>query len=211
MKTYTRNDETSSRVKVRALKVVAEVKKNVVKSAEQSMVKNIRTYYIRKIQEMETRYKKQLADVKEHLCSSVHENNSKMQDKKSGREGIVASERRPAVDYVKKSSKMKKNTMKDSCQQTEVLSVEHSLGPCPTYRTQYKAQLQELQNQIAKLTADYVQQEQLVNRLKDQVCNMFSVYSCRDVIRFISHSIIASSCATLLSYFLNSYNIQLLN
>lgn len=211
MQTYTRNDETSSRVNVRALKVVTEVKKNVVKSAEQSMVKNIRTYYIRKIQEMETRHRKQLADVKEHLCSSGHENHSKMQDKKSGREGIVASERRPVVDYVKKALKMKRHTMKDSCQQTEVLSVEHSLDPCSSYRTQDKAQLQELQNQIAKLTADYVLQEQLVNRLKDQVCNMLSVYSCRDMFRFISHLIIASMCATLLSLFLNSYKIPLLN
>jgi hypothetical protein len=167
----TRNDETSSKMKVGALKLVSDVKNNVVKSAEQSMVKNIRSYYIKKIQEMEVRHRKQLADVKQHLNSGGHENHSKKLDKKSRKEAYISSERKPLVDYVKKSLKIKRDTMKDSFQQTDAASHEHSLGTFSSNLTNHNAKLKELEKYITKLTEDNMLQEQVVNRLKDQVCN----------------------------------------
>jgi hypothetical protein len=163
-------------MKVGALKLVTEVKNNVVRSAEQSMVKNIRTYYIKKIQEMEARHKKQLADVKQHLYSDGHENHSKKLDKKSRKEGNISSERRPLVGYVKKSLKIKRDTMKDSIQQTDASSHEYSLGTFSSNLTNHNAKLKELENYITKLTEDNMLREQFVNRLKDQ-CTSFRISS----------------------------------
>jgi hypothetical protein len=151
--------------------VTTELKNNIVRSAERSTVKNIRAYYINKIQEIEARHKKQLSDAKTHLYVSKKESHSLRREKDSRREDIFASDKRPLlVACEKKSLKSTRDNLKDSFQQTDPFSEEHSSGPSdPKNQIIDSAKLQELQNQIAKLASDNLLQEQLVQRLRDQV------------------------------------------
>ncbi len=170
MQNQPRTDELKSREKVTSSKVTAELKNNIVRSAERSTVKNIRAYYINKIQEIEARHKKQLSDVKANLYVSKKESHSLRREKESRKEGIFASDKRPLVAYEKKSLKITRGHLKDSFQQTDPFSEGPSSGPAgPKNQINESAKLHELQNQIAKLASDNLLQEQLVQRLRDQV------------------------------------------
>lgn len=165
-----RNNGSNSKTKVVGSKVlVVECKNNVVKSAEKSTVKNIRAYYIKKIQEIEARHQKQLSEAKAHLYVSKQEAHSLKREIESRRDGIFSSERRPLVNYVRKSSKNKVGNMKDSFQQTDALPGDCLSFAGPINLPDDKSKFEDLQSQIEKVTTEKLLQEQLVKRLTDQV------------------------------------------
>ena len=148
----------------------AEVRKNVVKTAERLTVNNIRTYYIKKMQEMEAKQLSQVAAIKRHLSSARQNDDDPRREKDAKLGKVGTTEKAPILDARKKGATANQTSMKNTCQQTDPSLEANTLVAIHTSdQVNYVERCQELQNRIAKMIADDLLKEKLVKSLKEQV------------------------------------------